>query len=101
MSVPERLIEIQRRIAAACQRAGRDPEEIVLVPVSKRQPIERLRAAIDVGITLFGENQVQEATQKSADLPPDLDWHLIGPLQSNKVRPAVRLFSTIHSIGPP
>ena len=97
-AVSERLRRVRDRLLAACERGGRDPEEIVLLGVSKRQPLDRVRAAITAGLTVLGENQVQEALAKSAELPVDLDWHLIGHLQSNKVKPAVRLFGTIHSI---
>lgn len=72
-----------------------------LLAVSKRQPIERLRAALEAGIEVLGESRVQEALAKSAQLPVTIDWHLIGPLQSNKARAAVGLFSTIHSLDRP
>lgn len=94
----ERLSAIQESISSACERSGRSPEEVTLLGVSKRQPLERLREALHAGLSTFGENQVQEALQKSAELPPDVDWHFIGHLQSNKAKPAARLFSTIHSI---
>jgi pyridoxal phosphate enzyme (YggS family) len=68
------------------------------VAVSKRQPLESVQALADAGQKVFGESQVQEAVTKSAALPPHLDWHFIGPLQSNKVKRAARLFSTIHSV---
>ena len=93
-----RLTGIEDRIAAACTRSGRSPDEITLLGVSKRQSLERLREAVDAGLRVFGENQVQEAVAKSAELPANLDWHLIGHLQSNKAKAAARLFSTIHSI---
>lgn len=93
-----RLERVRDRIHAACQRSGRTTEEVTLVSVSKRQPVEKIRWAVDAGQRIFGENQVQEAIAKSAELPPDLDWHLIGPLQSNKVKVAVRRFRTIHSV---
>ena len=94
----ERLHVLEKRISSACARAGRSPDEVTLLGVSKRQPLERRRDARAAGLRVFGENQVQEAAGKSAELPPDLDWHLIGHLQSNKVKTAARLFSTIHSI---
>ncbi|RMH16470.1 MAG: YggS family pyridoxal phosphate-dependent enzyme [Acidobacteria bacterium] len=100
-AVAARLAAVRARIAAACARAGRDPQEVTLIGASKRQPPERLRAAIDAGLRVLGENQVQEAVAKSAELPLDVDWQLIGHLQSNKVKPAVRLFSTIHSLDRP
>ena len=93
----ERLADIRGRIVAACHRSNRDPEEVTLVGAAKRQPIDRIRAACAAGLTVVGENRVQEAELKQPELPR-LDWHLIGPLQSNKAKRAVRLFSTIHSV---
>jgi pyridoxal phosphate enzyme (YggS family) len=93
-----RLTGVRDRIAAAASRAGRDPASIHLIAVSKTFPVESVRAAADLGQVDFGENKVQEGLAKqdaSADLP--LRWHLIGHLQSNKVRKAIA-FSTIHSI---
>jgi pyridoxal phosphate enzyme (YggS family) len=100
-TVEERLAGVRRRIAEACARAGRDPAEITLVAVSKRQPAAKVRQAFEHGQLVFGENQVQEATAKAADLPVDIRWHLIGPLQSNKVKPVVRLFDAVHSVDRP
>ncbi len=96
--VAERLANVRRRLREACERGGRDPAAVVLLGISKRQPIERVRAAISAGLEVLGENQIQEAVSKSAQLPVGVDWHLVGHLQSNKVKPAVRLFGTIHSI---
>ena len=97
-TVETRLGEIQDRIRAACSRCDRDPSTVQLLAVSKRQPIERVRQAVAAGHRCFGENQVQEAVAKASQLPSDLEWHMIGPLQSNKVKPAVRLFHSIHSV---
>jgi pyridoxal phosphate enzyme (YggS family) len=96
--VAGRLAAIESRIAAACARAGRRRDEVTLVGASKTQPAAVLRAAWDAGLRVFGENRVQEAEGKVAELPSAAEWHLIGPLQSNKARRAVELFSTIHSI---
>ena len=71
---------------------------MVLVGASKQQPVSVLAEVFQAGLTLFGENRVQEALAKSRELPAGIEWHLIGPLQSNKVRPALDLFRTIHSI---
>ncbi len=84
-------------VAAACRRAGRDPSDVTLVAVSKTVDAARLRAAMAGGLTLFGENRVQEAGSK-APLLPGARWHLIGPLQSNKVRRAVELFDAVESV---
>ncbi len=97
-SIGERLAAVRGRVAEACERCGRDTRAVTLVGVSKRQPVERVRAAVAAGLSVLGESQVQEAVGKSAELPTALDWHMIGPLQSNKVKVAVRLFSTIHSL---
>ena len=99
------LAEVRGRIAAACERSGRRPEEVVLIGVSKTHPAEAVEAAWRAGLRVFGENRVQEAVAKAGELAhlsgllePAIEWHLIGPLQSNKVRLALDLFRTIHSI---
>lgn len=103
--VAERYLQITRRIEEACRRAGRRPEEIVLVGASKTQPAAVLAEAWRAGLRVFGENRVQEAVAKSRELAAHdlgtIDWHLIGPLQSNKVKPALDLFRTVHSIDRP
>lgn len=96
--VPRRFAEVRERIAGACRRAGRDPGAVTLVGASKTQPVEALEAAWRAGLTVFGENRVQEGVAKSALLPPEVEWHLLGPLQSNKVKTALDVFRTIHSI---
>lgn len=94
----DRFHQVQARVESACKKVGRDPSSVTLVGASKSQPIERLSWAWDAGLRVFGENRVQEAIRKSASLPSEIDWHLIGPLQSNKVKKAVEIFSTVHSI---
>ena len=91
---------VLERIARACRRAGRDPAAVRLVAVSKTVPAERLRSAIAVGLTELGENRVQEAAAK-APLVDGACWHLIGPLQSNKVRAGVEIFGTIETVDRP
>ncbi|HXO21056.1 MAG TPA: YggS family pyridoxal phosphate-dependent enzyme [Thermoanaerobaculia bacterium] len=93
-----RLDAIRERIAAACRRSGRRPEEVVLIGASKRQPAALLQSAWEAGLKVFGENRVQEAAAKKPELPPAAEWHLIGPLQSNKVKPALDLFSAVHAV---
>jgi PLP dependent protein len=100
-SLPERLARIHARIEEACRRGGRPPGSVVLVGASKTQPVAALAAAWGAGLRVFGENRVQEAMAKSPELPVGIEWHLIGPLQSNKVRPAVELFRAVHSIDRP
>lgn len=97
-TVAERLAEVRRRIEAAARRVGRDGTEVTLVGVSKRQSLEKVRAAVGAGLKSLGENQVQEAVAKIPLLPLGLDYHFLGTLQSNKVKTAVRLFDTIHSV---
>ena len=95
--VARRLAAIRQRIARAAERAGRDPESVALVGASKRQPPERLRAAREAGLRIFGENIVQEA-EEHRRIVSDAEWHLLGPLQSNKAKRAVELFTTVHSV---
>lgn len=94
---PERIARVRRRIDAACARAERDPASVQLVAVSKRHAAERVHEAITAGLQVFGENRVQEASEKIPNCPP-AEWHLIGHLQSNKARAAAGLFDTIHSV---
>jgi pyridoxal phosphate enzyme (YggS family) len=97
--IRERYQSITRRIEEACERRGRRREEVVLVGASKVQPTEALAAAWHAGLRVFGENRVQEALAKSRELSGfDIEWHLIGPLQTNKVKAALDLFRTIHSV---
>ena len=84
-------------VADACRRVGRDPASVQLVAVSKTVPVDRLTAAVAAGLTVLGENRVQEAEAKVAALP-GVSWHLVGRLQSNKARRAVELFETIESV---
>lgn len=88
-----RLLE---RIDAACRRVGRDPGEVAVVAVSKTVDPSRLRAAVAAGLGVLGENRVQEAESK-VPLVPGANWHLIGPLQSNKARRAIELFEVIET----
>lgn len=97
--VRQNLTGIGARIMAAAKRSGRDAGSIKLVAVSKTHPAETIREAIAAGQTIFGENKVQEAEGKIEEIGRDAaEWHLIGHLQSNKVRKAVQLFDVIHSL---
>lgn len=98
MSLAENLDLIQQRIRAACERAGRDPDSVTLLAVSKTHPPETIREAADCGLLLFGENKVQEARAKIPLCPGKCRWHFIGHLQSNKVRDAVELFEMIQGV---
>ena len=93
-SARERVLE---RIAAAAARAGRDPADVTLVAVSKTVPAERLVSAVAAGLTTLGENRVQEAEGKVGGVVGGT-WHLVGPLQSNKVRRALEIFEAIQSV---
>jgi PLP dependent protein len=100
MSLLENIASIRQRVAAAAQRAGRRPEEIALMAVTKTHPPERIREAYAAGLRLFGENRVQEFAGKApalADLA-GAEWHMIGHLQSNKAAKTVELFSAVDSV---
>src|SRR5215510_938457 len=96
-----RLAEVRRRIAEAARAAARDPGSVTLVAVSKTHGAERVRDLLRAGHRVFGENRVQEAERKFPALKaeyPDLQLHLVGPLQTNKARDAVALFDVIQSV---
>ncbi len=98
------LIDIQDRIDAAVASAGRPPGSVTLIAVSKIQPSDRVRAVLDAGQRIFGENRVQEAQSRWTELGAgrdDLELHLIGPLQTNKARQAMEMFQAIHSVDRP
>lgn len=96
-NLSSRLDRIHESIAAAARKAGRNPGEIELVAVSKTQPIDAIQEALRAGVTCFGENKVQEARGKIETLGRGV-WHLIGHLQGNKAKDAVRLFDSIDSV---
>lgn len=97
--IGQNLAAIRGRIADAARRAGRDPADIKLVAVSKTHPVPVLLEAIAAGASVLGENKVQEAESKIAEIGRNAaEWHLIGHLQSNKARKAVQLFDVIHSV---
>lgn len=94
----ENLLEVEEKIQAACKRAGRDRSEVTLVAVSKTKPVEMLKEAYDLGVRVFGENKVQEIREKYEVLPKDIEWHMIGHLQTNKVKYIVDKVRLIHSV---
>ena len=98
MDLAANLKTVQQRIEAACARAGRDPGSVTLVAVTKSQPPEVVCAAAAAGLSLFGENKVQEAKAKIPACPGRLRWHMVGHLQSNKCRDAVSLFEMVQSV---
>ncbi len=101
MSVAQNIFSIQERIAAAALRSGRNPDEVVLMAVTKTQPLEKIREAYIAGLRVFGENRVQEFSVKVDALRklPDAQWHMIGHLQTNKASKTAELFQTVDSIG--
>lgn len=96
--IPSRLEAIHRRIAAAAAKAGRNAAEIQLIAVSKTQPAESVREALEAGQTVFGENRVQELLSKAPLLPSSARWHLIGHLQKNKIRKILPVVDLIHGV---
>jgi len=100
-TVAERLQAVRLRIADACARAGRSPDEVTLVAVTKGFPPEAVREAAAAGVRHFGENRIQEAQAKLpalGDLSPKPTWHMVGHLQTNKVKTALNLFDIIQSV---
>jgi pyridoxal phosphate enzyme (YggS family) len=94
----DRLRSVRESIVTACARSGRDPVSVTLLPVTKGVPAETVRMAMALGLGEFGENRIQEAEEKIAAVLPRPRWHLVGHLQRNKARRALRLFDVIHSI---
>jgi PLP dependent protein len=99
MQLKQAIEVVRGEIEEAALKVGRSPDEITLIAVSKMHPPSLIKEAIECGLTIFGENRVQEAEQKILEVGHEgVEWHLIGHLQSNKVRRAVRLFDVIHSV---
>ena len=98
MSIADNLKTVRSRIEIAAKRAGRDPSMVKLVVVTKTVDQDRIREAVAAGAAILGENRVQEAREKIEALGPIAQWHLIGRLQANKAKYAVRLFDLIHSV---
>ncbi|MCI8293245.1 MAG: YggS family pyridoxal phosphate-dependent enzyme [Hespellia sp.] len=94
----EQLQEVEKRIQDACRHAGRNRSEVTLIAVSKTKPISMLQEAYREGIRVFGENKVQELTDKWEVMPKDIQWHMIGHLQRNKVKYIVDKAEMIHSV---
>jgi pyridoxal phosphate enzyme (YggS family) len=98
------FLEVNNKIREAAKIAGREPDQVELIAVSKQQPEARIESALNVGFRVFGENRVQEAQarwQPRRPFFPDLELHLVGPLQSNKAGDAVALFDVIHTLDRP
>jgi pyridoxal phosphate enzyme (YggS family) len=92
------LDRVRERVARAAERAGRRGSDVLLIGVSKTVEAARIRQAIEAGVAALGENRVQEAKEKVAEIGRPVPWHLIGHLQTNKVRDAIELFDVIHSL---
>ena len=98
LDIAANLERVRERVARAAERAGRRPDDVLLIGVSKVVEVERIRAALAAGIGALGENRVQEAKAKIAELGRPVPWHLIGHLQTNKVKDALPLFDLIQSL---
>lgn len=96
--IRENIEQVEKRIDRACREAGRSREEVILIAVSKTKPVDMIREAYDWGCRDFGENKVQELTEKYEALPKDIRWHMIGHLQRNKVKYIVGRVFLIHSV---
>ena len=94
----ENLKEVQENILKACEKSGRNPEDVTLIAVSKPKPVPMLQEIYDENIRDFGENKVQELVEKYDELPQDIKWHMIGHLQRNKVKYIVDKVCLIHSV---
>ncbi len=97
-SISENLKRVQERINRAAQRTGRQASDVTLVAVSKTKPVEAIREAVEAGVQVLGENRVQEAEAKVGGVAGAVVWHLVGHLQRNKVKSALRLFEVVHSV---
>ena len=98
LDIRANLGRVQEAVARACARAGRSPDHVLLIAVSKTVEAERIRLAVAAGVAALGENRVQEARDKIEVLGRPVPWHLIGSLQTNKAKDAARLFDWIHSV---
>ena len=94
----DNLVEVEKRILEACQKVGRSRDEVTLIAVSKTKPVEMLQEIYDANVRDFGENKVQEMCDKIELLPQDIKWHMIGHLQTNKVKYIVGKTELIHSV---
>ena len=96
--IKENLAQVEKNICQACEKAGRDRSEVTLITVSKTNPVTSLREAMDCGVHIFGENKVQEMLEKQEKLPDNIQWHMIGHLQRNKVKYIMGKVALIHSV---
>jgi len=101
MQLKDRVLALRDRVQAAAERSGRSPDVIDVVAVTKTVPVEGIREAYECGLRVFGESRVQEAVEKIPQLPDDIEWHLIGHVQSNKVKHLPGLVSWVQSVDRP
>jgi hypothetical protein len=97
-SIEDRIRDVRGRIERAARRAGRGPEEIALVAVTKGVPIARVREALAAGVSIVGESRIQEAREKRAEIAGPVEFHMVGHVQTNKAGSAVEMFDLIHSV---
>jgi pyridoxal phosphate enzyme (YggS family) len=98
MILSDSIFEVKRRIDAACKRSGRRSDQVTLVAVSKTLPVDYIKQAYQAGLRIFGESRPQEVRDKTAVLPQDIEWHFIGPLQTNKIKYVLPVCTLIHSV---
>jgi pyridoxal phosphate enzyme (YggS family) len=98
MNIETNLRQVHEKVQTAAQKTGRDPDDVLILAISKTMPAERIEAAALAGQVHFGENRIQESREKIPQLPEGLVWHLVGHLQSNKARYCPALFDWVHSI---
>ncbi|MFQ6083194.1 MAG: YggS family pyridoxal phosphate-dependent enzyme [Candidatus Aminicenantia bacterium] len=98
--IKENLVRIREKIEISCKKVGRNPDKVKLVAATKTVPVEKIREAIAAGVSIIGENRVQEAEKKISELKDkNVEWHMIGYLQKNKVNKALNLFKMIQSVS--
>ena len=98
LSISENIKNVQEKVADTAIRSGRNPDDIRIVAISKTHTIDIIKEAYDCGLRAFGENRVQEASSKIPLLPNNIEWHMVGHLQSNKAKTAVEFFNVIQSV---
>ncbi|MDO8436436.1 MAG: alanine racemase, partial [bacterium] len=96
--IADNIKAVRQRIARSCEKAGRPADSVTLVCVTKGAGLDRIEEALGLGVKVIGENRVQEALQKYALIGSRAEWHMVGHLQTNKAKDAVKIFSLIHSV---
>lgn len=98
MTISQQIDHVRERIAAACEKCNRNPDEVLLVAVTKNVEVDRILQAVDAGVEIIGENRVQDARQKFEQIGSKVQWHFVGHLQTNKVKKALRFADLIQSV---